>query len=539
MQIKFYPLTDVGLVRAANEDSHGESRPEENHGNGTLLIVCDGMGGHVGGAAASQMAVHSIKEHFAREYHDNPYVAISEAIQFANEQIYARAQAEPELRGMGTTCTLALFRGDNIYLGHVGDSRIYLTSDDKLHRLTKDHSFVQTLVDQGIITDAESETHARKNELTQALGIKPQVSPTVPESPVQMKAGDKLMLCSDGLCGLVNDPTMQEVLAQSDSIENKAAHLIELAKNAGGTDNITVTLAEVEQSAIVRTVFVDLSPKVTNTTGPGLATVASPPPAPATNLGDTVNITADQAHSGGNGPRNKVLGGLVVLLLVLTAIFLFSNPDDIEENPTDPNPVVDIDTPESDEPEIQPEEDDDPQQVNPTPDRNNEPEPASEVTNRKQIVVEITGDRFFQEAVDEIKAQLKAKGKKYCPDIIEFKSSGEDWKTIEDKKHINQDKVQPGDLVRYCYEEAACNEPQDTPQNTSGANFRMDNVPEGDTPPENSTTPEPAEQDSIDEPSSTTPAVIDDGKDGETGSPGQQQPDTTDTGSDGNQNQHR
>jgi serine/threonine protein phosphatase PrpC len=252
--------TDVGLVRKANEDSAGFAPSEELQNNGDLIIVCDGMGGHVGGATASQMAVKNFIEFFSREYYPNPIIALHNAIVFANEQIYARAQVETELKGMGTTCTLALIRGDEAFIGHVGDSRIYLKTEEKLHRITKDHSFVQQLVDQGIIKDEEAEDHPRKNEILRALGIRESVEPEVAASPVLPKEGDVFLLCTDGLNGLVPDATMFEITNQGTSLDEQGDRLINLAKDAGGHDNITVALVKIISSPHQASVFIDLSP---------------------------------------------------------------------------------------------------------------------------------------------------------------------------------------------------------------------------------------------------------------------------------------
>lgn len=253
--------TDVGLVRKANEDSAGFAPSEEINNNGDLVIVCDGMGGHVGGATASQMAVKNFIEYFSREYYSNPIIALHNAIVFANEQIYARAQVETQLKGMGTTCTLMLVRGDEVFIGHVGDSRIYLKTAEKLHRITKDHSFVQQLVDQGIIRDEDAENHPRKNEILRALGIRDSVEPEVAAAPILPKVGDVFLMCTDGLNGLVPDATMFEITNQGSTLDEQGDQLINLAKDAGGHDNITVALVEIINSPHQASVFVDLSPK--------------------------------------------------------------------------------------------------------------------------------------------------------------------------------------------------------------------------------------------------------------------------------------
>ena len=247
-------LTDVGLVRKANEDCFGEVNTSNTTKNGHVFIVCDGMGGHVGGAVASQMAVDCIIDYFNKDFHDNIYLAIEKSISFANNQILLRSQSDSSLKGMGTTCTVLVQRDNELFIGHVGDSRIYIQTDGKLSRLTKDHSYVQTLVDKGEITDSEMELHPRKNELTQALGVAESVKVEVCNTPILAKVGDKILMCSDGLCGFVSDKVISQAL-QSDSIIKSNNALVSLANNAGGGDNITVGLIEILESPHHNTVF--------------------------------------------------------------------------------------------------------------------------------------------------------------------------------------------------------------------------------------------------------------------------------------------
>ncbi len=250
-------LTDIGNVRKGNEDSFGFV--ESIHG--PLFTVCDGMGGHVGGATASQIAVKCILEYISSSNLASPSVEINNAIVVANQEILDAANTNPELKGMGTTCTVLLVTKDSIHIGYVGDSRIYVLSDNRLYRITKDHSFVQTLVDAGVISDSEAESHPRKNELTRALGVRQVVEPTISQQPITPKKGDVFMLCSDGLCGLVNDSSMQEILTKNYELNAAARELINAAKNAGGHDNITVQLLRVNESPYQRSSFPDFSPK--------------------------------------------------------------------------------------------------------------------------------------------------------------------------------------------------------------------------------------------------------------------------------------
>lgn len=251
----FSAKTDVGLVRKANEDNLGNALTP----NGHVFVVCDGMGGHVGGAKASQIAVSSILEFFMKQEYENLFTAIDRSLQFANEQIYAVSIAEPELHGMGTTATVLIIKGDACYIGHVGDSRIYLKSDGKLNRITKDHSFVQTLVDSGVISDEEAENHPKKNQILKALGIAPIIEPTVAGAPIYAKAGDCFLLCSDGLNGMVNDSSMEMMIDERD-LDRSASILIQAAKDSGGHDNISVTLVGIQESPHKTTIFKHFNP---------------------------------------------------------------------------------------------------------------------------------------------------------------------------------------------------------------------------------------------------------------------------------------
>jgi serine/threonine protein phosphatase PrpC len=256
MRYTYKSLTDVGRVRSANEDNMGERQTP----NGHLFVVCDGMGGHVGGATASAIAVNSIIEYFERETYDNIILAIDRALSFANEQIYASALSNPDLKGMGTTAVVLVVRGEECFIGHVGDSRIYLRSDRKLNRITKDHSFVQTLVDSGIIRDDQAENHPKKNQILQALGIASEVKGTVCQAPILPKAGDLFMLCSDGLNGMVTDRDLERIV-QEDNLDVATINLITAANNAGGNDNITASLVLIEESVHSTSHFHHFNPK--------------------------------------------------------------------------------------------------------------------------------------------------------------------------------------------------------------------------------------------------------------------------------------
>ena len=254
MKLIHVSKTDVGRVRPANEDSIGSII--KNIGiYSNVYIVCDGMGGHVGGARASQTAIRSIDEYFKGTPDPTPNIALKTAIEFANMQIFGDAQSNPEYKGMGTTVTLMVESNGLLYIAHVGDSRIYINTNRQLYRITKDHSFVQNLVDAGQLTDAEMETHKRKNELTRALGIAMDVDVEVAPQPVMAKKGDKFLLCSDGLCGLINDSVISATINTFSDLDSCVDELIQLANNAGGHDNISADLIEVIESDFVKTNF--------------------------------------------------------------------------------------------------------------------------------------------------------------------------------------------------------------------------------------------------------------------------------------------
>jgi len=244
MEISLAYITDKGKVRAHNEDSYGI---EESTPNGKVYVVCDGMGGHVGGATASNLAVTSILEYFRKEAYENIFIAIDKALQFANEQIYVHTLAEPSLKGMGTTAVVLVIKNDDCYIGHVGDSRIYLKTENKLHRITKDHSFVQSLVDSGVITDDQAESHPQKNQILRALGHGSEVKGTVSSSVIKVQKGDVFMLCSDGLNGMIHDSVMEQMI-DPDNLEVSKLNLLNAAMENGGLDNITLVLVKVLSS---------------------------------------------------------------------------------------------------------------------------------------------------------------------------------------------------------------------------------------------------------------------------------------------------
>lgn len=232
--------TDIGRARQTNEDYFGQFSTL----NGEVFVVCDGMGGHMGGATAARTAVDSIRVFFEHQRYENPVEALRQAFMYANSKIYAAAQQNLEWEGMGTTGVAVLLRDGMVYHAHVGDSRLYRFSGGELHQLTKDQTTVQQMVDKGEITAREAATHPRRNELTQALGADNEVEVETGITPIQSEPGDVFMLCTDGLWGVLTSDAMGLILSQNTSTEQKAQKLVQVANDVSGADNITVQLID-------------------------------------------------------------------------------------------------------------------------------------------------------------------------------------------------------------------------------------------------------------------------------------------------------
>lgn len=238
---EFGNATDVGRVRSNNEDYLGYFQTP----NGHLFVLCDGMGGHQAGEKASQLAVETLREFFNKKFYSNAQEALWQAIVEANQVIYTTSEKFSEYAGMGTTLVAVLIRDNQVFYAHVGDSRLYYfeQATQTLHRITKDHSFVQELVDRGVIKDEDAEKHPRKNEILRALGIHQEVIPEVGILPILPADNDLLLLCSDGLNAMISDFQIGEIITDKNlTILQRTQKLIEKANEAGGTDNITVQL---------------------------------------------------------------------------------------------------------------------------------------------------------------------------------------------------------------------------------------------------------------------------------------------------------
>ena len=245
--VRVAQLSDVGRVRSENQDYSILSAPadEVDRNKGRLMVVADGMGGHRGGATASRMAATIAKDEYYRDRDTDIVASLTRALERANARIFAESQINPELRGMGTTCSALVVRGSEGYFAHVGDSRIYLVRDEAISQLTDDHSLVASMVREGLLTPQEAEVHPRRNVLQRSMGVGQAVE--IDASPTfEVRLGDTFILCSDGLHGLVKS---DEILTISKvGIEDAARELVRLAMERGAPDNVTVVVARAEEA---------------------------------------------------------------------------------------------------------------------------------------------------------------------------------------------------------------------------------------------------------------------------------------------------
>ncbi len=263
VRARVYALTDVGRTREHNEDAYGvadlsEREPAaitgvttfESHARGLLLVVADGMGGAAAGELASSMAVRAVCAELQARWLEAPPTdpvefacALRAAVEDANTEIHAHAVRRPNLRGMGTTCTAAGILGDTLYVAQVGDSRAYLVRGGRAVQVTKDQSLIQRLLDAGEVTPEQAETSERRNIILQALGPEPVVKVDVTSQRV--RAGDVLVLCSDGLSGQVRPQSIARTAGdEGDDLVRLCTRLIDEANATGGPDNITVVAAK-------------------------------------------------------------------------------------------------------------------------------------------------------------------------------------------------------------------------------------------------------------------------------------------------------
>lgn len=242
MQIEFQ--TNVGRKRRSNQDTVGVYT---NKVGIVIGIVADGMGGHQAGDAASQLAVTGLGTSWEKtvlETQEDVARWLVSGIQKENREIYEEGNVDPEKFGMGTTVVAVVMLKQEMLIAHVGDSRGYIIRDQVIKQLTSDHSLVNELVKTGEITSAMAEKHPKKNVLLRSVGVPGEVDVDI--TSVSVKTGDYILLCSDGLSNMLSDSEMKYIVLKEGLLSDKVAELVESANEAGGSDNITVLLIDVE-----------------------------------------------------------------------------------------------------------------------------------------------------------------------------------------------------------------------------------------------------------------------------------------------------
>ncbi|MFI0369563.1 Stp1/IreP family PP2C-type Ser/Thr phosphatase [Actinomadura sp. 1N219] len=277
--IRYAARSDVGMLREGNEDSA--------YAGAHLLAVADGMGGHVGGEIASAAAIEALRALDKDLPATELLAALEHTVKAANDNLHRIVESDPALQGMGTTLTAMLWAGNQVALVHIGDSRAYLLRDGSLFQITHDHTLVQSLVDEGRISPDEAASHPQRSLLLRALDGRGEVDPDL--SLREAQVGDRYLLCSDGLSGVVTAETIFQVLTDVDDPEQAVRQLVDLANRGGGPDNITCVVADV----------IDLE-RQPPTGGPGhavgAAANAAPPEPPGGGPG--ANTTAADTPAG-------------------------------------------------------------------------------------------------------------------------------------------------------------------------------------------------------------------------------------------------
>jgi PPM family protein phosphatase len=235
-------LTDAGVRRPENQDAvlHRYEESSDTH----LLVVADGMGGAACGSRASQEAIRVIGEMFFEKASATLKTPdrLRRALIAANHAIWEDALTHTQCKGMGATCAVLALFNDQGWMAHIGDSRIYQISPDRIRRLTRDHSHVQRMLEDGLISEEEAQNHPDRSRIERALGPREIAKPEIAAEPLKLIEGDQFLLCTDGLTSLVHDEEIFDIVKNAPSAQ-ACATLVELAKQRGGTDNITVAIA--------------------------------------------------------------------------------------------------------------------------------------------------------------------------------------------------------------------------------------------------------------------------------------------------------
>ena len=234
--MQIFAKTDIGKERKINEDFFYVSEMENEN---QLVIIADGMGGYNAGEVASKTATQAVKEYVQKHFSkDNIEETIKQSIEYANKVVHDKAKKKKELDGMGTTLDVCLIYNNKIYVGHIGDSRVYKITKGKMQKITRDDSYVQTLIEDGTITKEEAFNHPKKNMITKALGCMGDVEPSIYIETFEKD--DIILMASDGLTNMVKEEEILQIITKNP--EEAVDNLIQKANDNGGYDNITVVI---------------------------------------------------------------------------------------------------------------------------------------------------------------------------------------------------------------------------------------------------------------------------------------------------------
>ncbi len=263
LQIEYSGLTDIGMVRTENQDSYGKFPQSDLNlytDKGQLFIVADGMGGHTGGKQASSIAVDTICKVYSESDHFNLADALHSAIVAANANIYTASSKSSELSRMGTTCTTLLLHEDTGIIGHVGDSRVYRIENGKIEQLTEDHTQVQAMLKEGVLTPEEAKVYPSKSVLARALGVEEKVKVDIIQN-IELRNGQTYLLCSDGLAKVTDSEILK--IVSDNSPETACNQLVSLANERGGKDNVTVQIIKIKAKKSVTLPISETKPERT------------------------------------------------------------------------------------------------------------------------------------------------------------------------------------------------------------------------------------------------------------------------------------
>jgi PPM family protein phosphatase len=306
MKVRVGVRTDIGRSRVRNEDAYLVRDP--------VFAVADGMGGHRGGDVASNLALESLQTAGEGSTAED-FQQLVDQIKAANQRVLERGEADRDLRGMGTTLTAILASDGKAHVAHVGDSRAYMLRDGKLQQLTEDHTLVQRMVREGRLTEQEAHTHPQRSIVTRALGVDENIP--IDELTLDLKEGDRLLLCTDGLSSMLDRDTIEKILQSEPDPQAASDRLVEEANRAGGDDNITVVLLDVVGDDQASAGGSDPAAVQRST---GEAMTGGPEPAGhATFIGsapDSAEPSPPRPKRGINWTRAAVWGGVAVAIIV-------------------------------------------------------------------------------------------------------------------------------------------------------------------------------------------------------------------------------